>query len=251
MIRLALTMGWSMTAGGMVGNLIRRFVVPRLHLIPGMRNKILDSKPSALHPLALVQKSRRPRQLAGTLCPNPFLANGNHLDTELWTGFALITTTPLSSSERVLLEERGAIVHTAEPGSELADWLRRGHATAAIVRPDRTVMRASRNARALRSHARVLRHRRITFRCNAISTNGRQRSPRIIPTRSRRRVPRHTLNEGSAPPIGASGPGFSGGHPDLQSDMDLVQPTTQDRVGDEPACLADVVECRGHGLRPQ
>ena len=149
MIRLALTMGWSMTAGGKVGNLIRRFVVPRLHLIPGMRNKILDSKPSALHPLAFVQKSRRPRQLAGTLCPNPFLANGNHLDTELWTGFALITTTPLSSSERVLLEERGAIVHTAEPGSELADWLRRGHATAAIVRPDRTVMRASRNARAL------------------------------------------------------------------------------------------------------
>ena len=85
----------------------------------------------------------------GPLCPNPFLANRNHLDTELWTGFALITTTPLSSSERVLLEERGAIVHTAEPGSELADWLRRGHATAAIVRPDRTVMRASRNARAL------------------------------------------------------------------------------------------------------
>lgn len=31
-------------------------------------------------------------------------------------------------------------------GTDLADWLRRGHSTAAIVRPDRTVMRAARDA---------------------------------------------------------------------------------------------------------
>jgi 3-(3-hydroxy-phenyl)propionate hydroxylase len=44
-----------------------------------------------------------------------------------------------------MLGERGAFVHVAQPGAELADWLRRGHATAAIVRPDRTVMCASRD----------------------------------------------------------------------------------------------------------
>jgi hypothetical protein len=36
-----------------------------------------------------------------------------------------------------------------ERGSELARWLRRGHATAAIIRPDRTVMCAGRNLSAL------------------------------------------------------------------------------------------------------
>jgi 3-(3-hydroxy-phenyl)propionate hydroxylase len=44
-----------------------------------------------------------------------------------------------------LLEDHGAVIHIAEPGSELAHWLRRGRATAAIIRPDRTVMCAGRN----------------------------------------------------------------------------------------------------------
>ena len=37
----------------------------------------------------------------------------------------------------------------AAPGSELEGWLRKGRATAAIVRPDRAVMQAGRNIQAI------------------------------------------------------------------------------------------------------
>ncbi len=39
LIRFALAMGTAMTAGGEAGNLLRRVVVPRLHLIPGVRER--------------------------------------------------------------------------------------------------------------------------------------------------------------------------------------------------------------------
>jgi 3-(3-hydroxy-phenyl)propionate hydroxylase len=143
MIQLALAVGWSMTAGGDVGNLIRRVVVPRMHLIPKMRGKIVDSRTPALHRSALVHRSRAPRQLAGTLCPNPVCTDGLRLDDVLGHRFALITARPPSEAQRALLKQRGAVVHVAVPGSPLADWLRRARSAAAIVRPDRTVMRTS------------------------------------------------------------------------------------------------------------
>jgi 3-(3-hydroxy-phenyl)propionate hydroxylase len=145
MIRLALGVGWSMTAGGKVGNLLRGIIVPRLRFVPGLRDKIVDSRTPALHRSALVVKSRAPRQLAGTLCPNPVVAEGDRLDAVLGTGFALVTITEPEASQRAVLTERHAVVHVAEPDAELAHWLRRGHATAAVVRPDRTVMCAGRN----------------------------------------------------------------------------------------------------------
>jgi 3-(3-hydroxy-phenyl)propionate hydroxylase len=74
------------------------------------------------------------------LCPNPVLISGERLDTVFGNGFALITTKRPLAFESALLEKRGAVVHIAEPGSELAHWLRRGNATAAVVRPDRAVM---------------------------------------------------------------------------------------------------------------
>jgi 3-(3-hydroxy-phenyl)propionate hydroxylase len=145
MIGLALGMGWAMTAGGRVGNAIRRTVAPRLHLIPGMREKIVNGRTPALRLSALVIKGHRPRQLAGTLCPNPVLAQGERLDTAVGNGFALITTVRPYAFQHALLEQRGAVVHVVEPGSELGRWLRRGRATAVIIRPDRTVMCAGRN----------------------------------------------------------------------------------------------------------
>ena len=148
MIRLALGMGWAMTAGGRLGNALRRIIAPRLHLIPGLRKKIVNGTTPALHRSALVIKGRAPRQLAGTLCPNPVLADGQRLDTLFGNAFALITTRPLAFQDR-RLEEHGVVVHVAEPGSELARWLRSGRATVAIVRPDRTVMCAGRNLRKL------------------------------------------------------------------------------------------------------
>jgi 3-(3-hydroxy-phenyl)propionate hydroxylase len=87
--------------------------------------------------------------LAGTLCPNPILADGQRLDTLFGNSFALVTTTRPLAFEGTLLEKHGVVVHIAEPGSELARWLRSGRATAAIVRPDRAVMCAGRNLRKL------------------------------------------------------------------------------------------------------
>jgi 3-(3-hydroxy-phenyl)propionate hydroxylase len=140
MIGLALGMGWAMTAGGHVGNVLRRTIAPRLHTIPRLRKKIFNSNTPGLHRSALVMKSRMPRQLAGTLCPNPILADGQRLDAVFGNGFALITTTRPPAFQCALLENHGAVLYVVEPGSKLARWLRRGHATAAIIRPDRTVM---------------------------------------------------------------------------------------------------------------
>ncbi|MGV0814693.1 bifunctional 3-(3-hydroxy-phenyl)propionate/3-hydroxycinnamic acid hydroxylase [Mycolicibacterium boenickei] len=145
MIGLALGMGWAMTAGGHVGNVVRRTVAPRLRLIPGLRDKLIDGTTPALRASALVFTSRTPWHLAGTLCPNPVLADGQRLDTLLGNSFALVTTTCPPAFQCAELAEHGIVVHVAEPGGELARWLRRGHATAAVVRPDRTVMCAGRD----------------------------------------------------------------------------------------------------------
>jgi 3-(3-hydroxy-phenyl)propionate hydroxylase len=145
MIRFALAVGTAMTAGGEVGNFLRRVVVPRLHLIPGVRKKIADSSTPALHSNELVVKSRRRRQLAGRLCPNPVLPDGKRLDEVVGARFALITSAALNPSQRDEMTRRGAAVVVAHPGTELALWLQAGRARAAVVRPDRTVLCAGRS----------------------------------------------------------------------------------------------------------
>jgi 2-polyprenyl-6-methoxyphenol hydroxylase-like FAD-dependent oxidoreductase len=149
MIRLALTVGRSMTGGGRLGNLVRRVVLPRLRLVPGLRDKVVDSTTPALHSSALVRKIRRPRQLAGTLCPNPLLPDGHRLDDMLGAGFALISASQCGAADHALLRRRGVVVLIAQPDSALGAWLRQGHATAALVRPDRAVIRAGRDVHAL------------------------------------------------------------------------------------------------------
>jgi 3-(3-hydroxy-phenyl)propionate hydroxylase len=140
MIRLALTVGRSM---------VRRVVLPRLRLVPGLRDKVVNSTTPALHSSALVRKARRRHQLVGTLCPNPLLPDGNRLDNILGNGFAVITTSPPGADAEASLRRRGVVVLVAQPGSALTTWLRQGRAAAAIVRPDRTVMRAGRDVAAL------------------------------------------------------------------------------------------------------
>jgi 3-(3-hydroxy-phenyl)propionate hydroxylase len=145
MIRLALGMGWAMTAGGRFGSAVRRTVAPRLQLIPGLRAKIVTGSTPALRRSALVVKRRMPRQLAGTLCPNPVLSDDVRLDTLLGNGFGVVTAIRPAPIERAMLEEHGVVVHVTERGGELESWLRRGRATAAVIRPDRTVMCAGRD----------------------------------------------------------------------------------------------------------
>jgi 3-(3-hydroxy-phenyl)propionate hydroxylase len=62
----------------------------------------------------------------------------------LGSGFAVVTNRPPNAAERQLIDRYNAEVQVAQPGSELAAWLRRGHAAAAIIRPDRTVWGAGR-----------------------------------------------------------------------------------------------------------
>jgi FAD binding domain len=149
MIRLALAVGWAMTGGGRAGNVARRVVLPRLRLIPGLRDKVVDSTTPALHASALVRKSRLPHQLAGTLCPNPLLPNGQRLDDVVGTGFALIATSRPATADEASLRRRGVIIVVAEAGDALATWLHRARATAALVRPDGTVAHAGRNVAAV------------------------------------------------------------------------------------------------------
>jgi 3-(3-hydroxy-phenyl)propionate hydroxylase len=96
-----------------------------------------------------VIKSRTPGGLAGTLCPNPVLQEGQRFDEVVGNRFALITSSPLSDAQRSALSSRGAVVVHAPSGSELEGWLRKGGATAAIVRPDRAVMQAGKNVEAI------------------------------------------------------------------------------------------------------
>lgn len=112
MIRLAKLLGVAMTEGGEFGNLLRRVLMPRLHFLPGLRNRVLSSETPALRRSELVLRPRFRRGLAGTLCParNPD---------------ELTTVTP-------------------ESHPDLADWLRKGGARAAVVRPDGVVLRGLR-----------------------------------------------------------------------------------------------------------
>ena len=141
MIELALTVGRAMTSGGRAGDLLRGIVVPWIHLLPGLRKRVLDSETPALSRGALVQESGR---LTGTLCPNPRTPDGRYLDDMLGNGFAIVTSQVLSADDRAVAQKRRATVYVADPDSEIGDWLGGGRATAAIIRPDRTVLRAGR-----------------------------------------------------------------------------------------------------------
>ena len=151
MILMAVSVGAAMTGGGRVGDLIRHVVFPRMQnlRLPGTRTSAADGVAPGLHKSALVIKSRIPGGLAGTLCPNPVLGDGLRFDEVVGNRFALITSSPLTDAQRNELSSRGAAVVLAAPGSELDRWLRKGRASAAIVRPDRAVMQAGRSVEAL------------------------------------------------------------------------------------------------------
>lgn len=145
MIALALNVGRAMTFGGRLGAAARAVVLPRVHLVPGLRAKVTDSQTPPLRSSTLVRRTLATRGITGRLCPNPFLGNGYRLDDALGTGFGVITTVELTPSQQDIVASRGARAIHAAAGSELAHWLNRHHVTAAVIRPDRTVMIAGRN----------------------------------------------------------------------------------------------------------
>jgi 3-(3-hydroxy-phenyl)propionate hydroxylase len=150
MIKLAKLIGTAMTAGGRVGDVIRRAVAPRLHLVPGLRELATDSQTPPLHRSDLVVRPRLRRTLAGHLCPNAILDGERRFDDVAAGRFAIVTSTEPPATQRADIERLGAALVAARPGSELHRWLRRGRAQAAIVRPDGTVLSTVRRLSNLR-----------------------------------------------------------------------------------------------------
>jgi len=109
----------------------------------------LDGETPRLSRSALVLRPPAGRSLAGSLCPNARLADGRRLDEATGNGFVLVSAVSLSPLQRARLDERGARAVEVETGSPLHVWLTAGRATAAVVRPDLTVMRAGRDVAAL------------------------------------------------------------------------------------------------------
>ena len=60
LIRLAKLVGVAMTRGGRAGDLLRRAIAPRLHWVPGVRDRLLDSETPPLSRSALVDGTRTP-----------------------------------------------------------------------------------------------------------------------------------------------------------------------------------------------
>lgn len=142
MITLALNIGRAMTSGGRLGTAARSLILPWMHLVPGLRARVTDSRTPPLRRSALVARTVARRGIVGHLCPNPTLGDGICLDDELGPGFAVITRVALTAAQQEILDARGARTVHASQGSELARWLRRHHVKAAVVRPDRTIMMA-------------------------------------------------------------------------------------------------------------
>jgi 3-(3-hydroxy-phenyl)propionate hydroxylase len=145
MIQLARLIGVSMTQGGKAGDLLRQAVAPRLHWVPGLRNRLLDGETPPLRRSELVDRGTLRRSLNGRLCPNAVVADDIRYDDVTGGGFVLVTSAPLSSQQQTLLAGRGTEVLEAAPGSPLYRWLTDSNATAALVRPDFTVLRAGRD----------------------------------------------------------------------------------------------------------
>ena len=148
MIRLALGVGWAMTAGGRVRqpDPARGRPAHASHPWPARQDpRQSDAGPT---PLGIRSATSHTASPGRDSVPQSRVFRGGG-STAPRRRLRASSPRPPGDAQRALLDTRGAAVHIAEPGSELADWLRRGRARAAIVRPDRTVMCASRDLRYL------------------------------------------------------------------------------------------------------
>ncbi|WP_433193692.1 bifunctional 3-(3-hydroxy-phenyl)propionate/3-hydroxycinnamic acid hydroxylase [Nocardia sp. CA-107356] len=149
MIRLAKLMGVTMTDGGEFGNRLRRLLAPHLHRVPGLTALVASGETPRLNRSELIAPHRLSRTYAGRLVPNATLENGRRLDDHIGDRFAIITSTIPSPRHRALIEQRGAALLIAHPGTDLHHWLRRTGSRAILIRPDGTVLRGARTLSAL------------------------------------------------------------------------------------------------------
>ncbi|MFZ2178954.1 MAG: bifunctional 3-(3-hydroxy-phenyl)propionate/3-hydroxycinnamic acid hydroxylase [Rhodococcus sp. (in: high G+C Gram-positive bacteria)] len=153
MIRLAVAVGWAMTEGGTFGNAVRRTLAPLAVRVPALGSKIIEGVTPSLRASEFVHRDPVHVGLSGSLCPNAILdADGRRLDDVAHDAFVVVTTIDPTEEQRYEIERRGAQVIRPAAESNLGRWLAGGRITAAIVRPDRTVLRAGRSLSRLYTH---------------------------------------------------------------------------------------------------
>jgi 3-(3-hydroxy-phenyl)propionate hydroxylase len=145
LIRVARLLGRLMTGGGRGGAVVRRGVLAAARRIPAVAALATRSRTPPLRSGPLVERGGRAgRRLAGTLVPQPqVLADGRRLrlDDVLGEGSAELR---VAGAGFVVRGADGAETSIEDPGGTLARWLRHGHASAVVVRPDRIVRSARR-----------------------------------------------------------------------------------------------------------
>ncbi|MEU4412784.1 bifunctional 3-(3-hydroxy-phenyl)propionate/3-hydroxycinnamic acid hydroxylase [Nocardia salmonicida] len=167
-IGLAVAVGRAMTSGAAAGAVIRKRMWPLLSHVPIIRSKVTDSTtPRLSRSMFVARHAFRPLDLAGSMCPNCVVEDSTRVDEIAAGRFLFVATTPLTREQRTELDRRGAAILAVPASSELGEWLRRGRATAAIVRPDKTVLATSRSVPSL--------HTRVPS-CPALTTTSTHRS---------------------------------------------------------------------------
>lgn len=159
-IRTAIRVGRAMTGGRDLAAAIRGPAVRTLLRLPGAQARALAGIATRYPAGPWVDRRSRRHGLPGTVCPQPLVRVDGRtrlLDDVLGTGFALLSAEPPAPDLLHRARALGArTVHLASapgraPASDvvaaddgtLLRWLRRGRASAVLLRPDRVVLAAS------------------------------------------------------------------------------------------------------------
>ncbi len=145
MVRLALLVGRLMTGGGRSAAVLRRGVLAAVGRVPALAAFAVDSRTPALRPGPLVvRRGRAGRRLAGTLLPRvEVLADGRRVGVDDVLGSGTAHLRLLAPGWLGVRPDGGPEVEVCDVDGALTRWLRRGRASAVVVRPDRIVRSAS------------------------------------------------------------------------------------------------------------
>lgn len=132
LVKKAILVGWALTGGQGGAARVRRLVLSVLCRTPVTRT-LLDSPIPPLRRGPLVARGR----LSGQLVPQPRV-DGVPFDEVLGDGFSVVSAGSPSPELQAVARQLEARVVPAP--AELLPWLRRGRATAVLLRPDRVVL---------------------------------------------------------------------------------------------------------------
>lgn len=151
LIELAKFTGTAMTDGGEFGNLLRRLIAPHLLRIPGFDQLVTGGQTPRLHRSDLVGPARLGTSLNGSLVPNARVEANLRFDALVDGRYAVVTVSEPSPADVAAIEQSGGVAVTAQPASELLAWLRSGHTSAALIRPDGIVQQTAKRVSDLRT----------------------------------------------------------------------------------------------------